>query len=252
MVSNHHTGRSKFAGQSITEFTVVLTLLAPLILVLPAVSKLFEVKNKATHMARLSAWQPHDTRGGSDDNQRDAIMQAAVLSNAQVSRVLEKPDAVAWDPMLVAKDPIITATETQFQTAASIESKWMSIMESAVNLGSITGFPLKAKGLETHQVHIAAKIPDQLTRWLDLDSSDSSFDYNLSLFSDAWKSNTAAEQVALVSSMTPASLLPTDNIQSFLKLTTGFMPWASAWKTLKLGRVEPQIIPSQSIMQVAQ
>ena len=253
MVIEKHAGRRRCAGQSMTEFTIVLAILAPLLLALPAISKLFEVKNKATHMARLSAWQPHDTRGGSGSTRTDAVIQTVVLSPAEIDRFvapLEQED-VAWDPMLIADDPMITSTVTQFQQAQSNDSLWMSGMEKAVKLVGITGFPLEAKGIETHQVQIAAQIPKSFARWLDLDTSDSTFDYNLSLFSDSWRSDSPADQVAIVSTLTPASLLPKDSIQSFLKYTTGFMPWASAWKTLKLGRIDPGVVPSQSVIQVA-
>ena len=252
MVLHQCLGLRRLSGQSIVEFAIVMTILVPLLLSIPAISKLFEIQNKATQLARLSAWQPHDNRGESGNSDRTLIFQSAVLSDAQTASAGSSTDAddVVWDPMVVAEDPLIASIDVQFSEVDTQLSGWMAGMNAATTMVKLTGFPLQSKNMEAHRVALAAKTPAFLVRWLSLESEDLNFNYQLSLFSDNWRISDDAQQVKAVASLTPASLLPSDSIQSFLTLTTSFMPWASAWKSLQIGRIDTQIIPDQYQLKV--
>ncbi len=250
-------------GQSLSEFLIVLTLIVPLLLALPAVAKLFEIKNKVTQMGRLATWHPGNTdtqafNSGADLNTDDLASLALSSSDFDHTQAPKNKKLAIddWDQMLLdghrngASVPLITSISTNSTASETAQSKWLTPMSSAIKLLGITGFSLRPDGMVQHNVSILAAIPDRLVRWLSLESSEITFPYQMSIYSDSWRTPLASDQRSLTASLTPASLLPTDTVQSVLTYSTGFMPWSSAWKKLDLGHIDTAVVPKASVIGV--
>lgn len=250
------------SGQSMSEFLIVLTLIVPLLLALPAIAKLFEIKNKATQMGRLAAWSPGDADTQEFKASAAIHLGSLAMSRSDIDHVQtsdnQEMDIGDWDQMLLDSDtygnfvPLITSLSSTHKASDTATSKWLAPMSSAIKLLGITGFSLRPDGMVQHNVAIVAAIPDRLVRWLSLESSEISFPYQMSIYSDSWRTPLPSDQKSLTASLTPVSLLPKETVQSVLKYSTAFMPWSSAWKKLDLGRIDTGPVPKEHIIGVKQ
>lgn len=265
------TFRSQMRGQALVELAVAAAVLVPLFLLIPVVAKYGHIKQMAQQAARDAAWEASVSRNHAlparIDAERRALERTFAAADAPIRST---PGGAARGPFddqllntfsgqkLLERDNLKVAALGQAESPGYVDEALVPIEAATLATGKFT---LNKQGYVTADIRLNVR---------DLKNSDGSparylapfdnlgivLDRRQALLVDAWNASgprPRGDGHSVVETVRP--LVPTtklsglDKLLNLLKPPLDKLPIIGALGGLKLGTIEPDVVPSDKLVQ---
>ncbi len=266
------TSRSQMQGQALVELAVAAVVLVPLFLLIPIVAKYSHIKQMAQQAARNAAWEASVSASHALparlDAERRALDRTFAAADAPIrSDVGSVAGRGAFDDQmlntfsgrkLLERDDLHVPSLTQADSPGYVDEALVPIELATAATGK---FKLNKQGYVTANIRLNArdlKTADGApARYLaPFDNLGIGLDRRQSLLVDAWNASgprARGDDRSVVETVRP--LVPTTKLAGLDKLLTLFkppldkLPVVGALGGLKLGTIEPDVVPADKLAQ---
>lgn len=262
----------RMQGQALVELVVAAAVLVPLFLLIPIVAKFGHIRQMAQQAARNAAWEASVAGSHAlptrQDAERRALQRTFAAADAPIrSDVGNAAARGAFDDQmlntfsgrkLLERDNLHVASLTQANSPGHVDEALVPIELATAATG---GFKLNKQGYVTASIRLDVrdlKTADGApARYLaPFDNLGVVLERRQSLLVDAWNASgprARGDGHSVVETVRP--LVPTTKLAGLDKLLTLFkppldkLPVVGALGGLKLGTIEPDVVPADKLVQ---